>query len=170
MGQGTGQRNSSSKKKWAIIIGGAFVLLTCLVNGVQLWTTREELIWIDSLVLKHLVSCTYRGLSCGLDWVDWVPNWIARSSAVDGRSFCFAVLTCLFNRYNFGPQERDSSELTNCLFPTSVDALVDWKHGEKCMVLPTLIDEVARSKFGTFEVVEVPSRKHYIWMIVSNTK
>ena len=47
MGQGTDQHNSYSKKKWALIIGGALVLLTCL-----------------------------------------------------------------FNTYNFGPQERDSSELT----------------------------------------------------------
>ena len=105
MGQGTGQHISYSKKKWAVIIGGAFVLLTCLFNG-----------------------------------------------------------------YNFGPQERDSSELKNCLFPTSVSTSVDWKHGDKCMVLSTLIDEAARSKFGTFEVVEVPSGEHYIRMIVSNTK
>ena len=48
--------------------------------------------------------------------------------------------------------------------------LINWKHGDKCMVLPTLIDKAVRSKFGTFEVVEVPSRKHYIWMIVNNTK
>ena len=105
MGQGIGQCNSCSKKKWAVIIGRAFVLLTCLFSG-----------------------------------------------------------------YNFGPQERDSSELTNCLFPTSVATPIDWKHGEKCMVLPTLTDKAARSKFGTFEVVEVPSRKHHIWMIVSNTE
>ena len=47
---------------------------------------------------------------------------------------------------------------------------VDWKHGDECMVLPNLTDEAARSKFGTFEVVEVPLGKHYIRMIVSNTK
>ena len=47
---------------------------------------------------------------------------------------------------------------------------IDWKIGDKCMVVPILIDEAARSKFGTFEVVEVPSGKHYIRMIVSNTK
>ena len=105
MGQGTSQHNSCSKKKWAIIIGGAFVLLTCFFNG-----------------------------------------------------------------HNFGPQERDSSELTNCLFPTSVATPVDWKIGDKCMVSPTLTDKAARSKFGTFEVVEVPLGKHYIQMIVSNTK
>ena len=105
MGHGTSQHNNCSKKKWAIIIGGAFVLLTCLFNG-----------------------------------------------------------------YNFGPQERYSSELTNFLFPTSVAAPVDWKHGDKCMVLPTLTDEAARSTFGNFEMAEVPSGKHYIQMIASNTK
>lgn len=46
----------------------------------------------------------------------------------------------------------------------SVATPVDWKHGDKCMVLPTLTDEAARSKFGTFHVVEVPSGKHYIRM------
>ena len=48
-------------------------------------------------------------------------------------------------------------------------APVDWKHGDKYMVLPTLIGKAVRSKFGTFEVVEVPSGKHYIQMMVSNT-
>ena len=105
MGQGTGQHNSCSKKKWTLIIGGALVLLIYLFNG-----------------------------------------------------------------HSFGPQERDSSELTNCQFPTSVATPVDWKHSNKCMMLPTLTDEALRIKFRTFEVVEVPSGKHCIGMIVSNTK
>jgi len=46
----------------------------------------------------------------------------------------------------------------------SVATPVNWKHGDKCMVLPTLSDEAARSKFGNFDVVEVPSGKKYIRM------
>lgn len=43
---------------------------------------------------------------------------------------------------------------------------VDWKHGDKCMVVPTLSNEAAKEKFGNFEVVDVPSGKQYIRMTV----
>jgi len=48
----------------------------------------------------------------------------------------------------------------------SVATPVDWKHGEKCMVVPTLSNEAAKEKFGSFEVVDVPSGKQYIRMTV----
>lgn len=46
----------------------------------------------------------------------------------------------------------------------SVATPVNWKHGDKCMVLPTISDDAAKDKFGTFDVVEVPSGKRYIRM------
>lgn len=48
----------------------------------------------------------------------------------------------------------------------SVATPVDWKHGDKCMVVPTLSDDAAKEKFGTFDVVDVPSGKRYIRMTV----
>ena len=48
----------------------------------------------------------------------------------------------------------------------SVATPVDWKHGDKCMVVPSLTDEAAKEKFGSFEVVPVPSGKQYIRMTV----
>lgn len=44
----------------------------------------------------------------------------------------------------------------------SVATPADWTSGDKCMVLPTLSDDQARAKFGSFDVVEVPSKKPYI--------
>lgn len=43
---------------------------------------------------------------------------------------------------------------------------VDWKHGDKCMVIPALSDEAAKEKLGGFDVVQVPSGKPYIRMTV----
>ena len=39
---------------------------------------------------------------------------------------------------------------------------VNWNHGDKCMVLPTLSDEAAKKKHNSFETVEVPSGKGYM--------
>lgn len=46
----------------------------------------------------------------------------------------------------------------------SVATPVNWTHGDKCMVVPTLSDDVATEKFGSFDVIEVPSGKRYIRM------
>jgi len=46
----------------------------------------------------------------------------------------------------------------------SVATPVDWKHGDKCMVVPAMSDEAAKEKLGGFEVVAVPSGKPYIRM------
>jgi 1-Cys peroxiredoxin 6 len=44
----------------------------------------------------------------------------------------------------------------------SVATPVDWRHGDKCMVVPTLSDDQAKEKLGSFDVVDVPSGKRYI--------
>lgn len=44
----------------------------------------------------------------------------------------------------------------------SVATPVNWTRGGKCMVLPTLTDDQAKEKFGSFEVVDVPSKKPYM--------
>ena len=48
----------------------------------------------------------------------------------------------------------------------SVATPVNWTSGDKCMVLPTLSDDQAKEKFGSFDVVEVPSKKPYMRMTV----
>uniref|UniRef100_A0A336LYC4 1-Cys peroxiredoxin n=1 Tax=Culicoides sonorensis TaxID=179676 RepID=A0A336LYC4_CULSO len=54
----------------------------------------------------------------------------------------------------------DSMQLTD---KNRVATPVDWKHGEKCMVLPTLKDEDVQKLFPQgIENVEVPSGKKYI--------
>eukprot|EP00128_Syssomonas_multiformis_P013875 Colp12_sorted_trinity150504_noHs@4884 len=45
----------------------------------------------------------------------------------------------------------------------SVATPVNWKHGQRCMVVPSLSDEAANAKFAKgFEKVAVPSGKGYI--------
>eukprot|EP00897_Mesotaenium_endlicherianum_P009083 jgi/Mesen1/8202/ME000442S07480 len=45
----------------------------------------------------------------------------------------------------------------------SVATPVNWKHGDKCMVIPTLSNEEATAKFPAgFETAQVPSGKSYI--------
>jgi 1-Cys peroxiredoxin 6 len=43
----------------------------------------------------------------------------------------------------------------------------NWNHGDKCMVVPSLSDEDAKKKLGSFVTTEVPSGKKYIRMTVS---
>uniref|UniRef100_A0A7S1T8C7 Peroxiredoxin n=2 Tax=Tetraselmis chuii TaxID=63592 RepID=A0A7S1T8C7_9CHLO len=46
----------------------------------------------------------------------------------------------------------------------SVATPANWNHGDKCMVVPSLSDEDAKKKLGSFVTTEVPSGKKYIRM------
>lgn len=52
---------------------------------------------------------------------------------------------------------------------SSVATPVDWKSGDQCMVVPSISDDAAKEKFGSFDVAEVPSGKRYIRMTVSGS-
>ena len=117
---GTGNRStiSCSKKKWAVIIGGAFVLLTCLFSGYKLWTTREGLISIDSLVLKHLVSPVWDPFHPFQPTLGETPVSVTdKSSVVDGRRSCFtaAILAdrcaCLLQGASYKTRNRSTYQL-----------------------------------------------------------
>ena len=65
IGQGTDQHNSYSKKKWALIISGALVLLTCLFNGYNFGPQERSTTGLagSTLVSRHYSSSSWECLT-----------------------------------------------------------------------------------------------------------